>query len=42
MARDLKDLFSEAADLSERDRATLAGLLLDSLDPNPDPGVERA
>ena len=37
MARDLKDLFSEAADLSERDRATLAGL-----DPNPDPGVERA
>ena len=44
MARDLEDLFSEAADLAERDRATLAGLLLDSLDPNPDPDpvVERA
>ncbi len=26
MARNLKELFSEAADLSEHDRATLAGL----------------
>ena len=42
MARDLKELFSEAADLSENDRATLAGLLIESLDPNPDPEVDRA
>ncbi len=42
MARDLKELFSEAADLSEHDRATLAGLLIESLDPNPDPEVEGA
>ena len=42
MARDLKELFSEAVGLSEQDRATLAGLLIESLDPNPDPEVERA
>ena len=42
MARDLKELFSEAVDLSENDRATLAGLLLESLDPSPGPGVDRA
>ena len=42
MARDLNELFIEAANLSEQDRAILAGLLLDSLDPNPDPGVEGA
>ena len=42
MARNLKELFSEAADLSEHDRATLAGLLIESLDPNPDPKVEGA
>ena len=42
MVRDLKELFSEAVDLSEQDRATLAGLLIESLDPIPDPGVERA
>ena len=42
MARDLKELFSEAADLSEQDRATLAGLLIESLEPNTDPEVDRA
>ena len=42
MARDLKELFNEAVDLSEKDRATLAGLLIESLDPNPDPEVEGA
>ena len=34
MARDLKKIFQEAAELPENDRATLAGLLLESLDPN--------
>ena len=42
MARDLKELFTEAADLSEQDRATLAGLLIESLEPSPEPEVERA
>ena len=42
MARNLKELFSEAADLSENDRATLAGRLIESLDPNPDPETDRA
>lgn len=35
-------LFKEAAGLDEGDRATLAGLLLESLDELPDPGVEAA
>ena len=42
MARELNELFREAADLSEQDRATLAGLLIESLDPKPDPGVDQA
>ena len=42
MARDLKELFQEATELSEQDRATLAGLLIESLDPKPDPGVDQA
>ena len=42
MARDLKELFNEAVDLSEKDRATLAGMLIESLDPKPDPEVDRA
>lgn len=42
MAKDLKDLFCEAAELPERDRATLAGLLIDSLGPEPDAEVEAA
>jgi putative addiction module component (TIGR02574 family) len=42
MARDLKKLFREAFDLPESDRATLAGLLIESLEPAPDPEVEEA
>ena len=42
MARDLKRQFSEAFDLPESDRATLAGLLIESLEPPPDPDVDEA
>ena len=42
MARDLKRLFSEAFDLPENERATLAGLLIESLEPPPDPEVDEA
>jgi putative addiction module component (TIGR02574 family) len=41
MARDLKDVFREAFDLPESERATLAGLLIESLEPPPDPDVEE-
>ncbi len=42
MARDLKKLFRDAFDLPESERATLAGLLIESLEPPPDPDVEEA
>ena len=42
MARDLKKIFQEAAELPENDRATLAGLLLESLDPKPTPAIKAA
>ena len=42
MTRDLKELFQEAARWPERDRATLAGLLIESLEPAPEPDVEAA
>ena len=42
MTRKLNELFREAAQLPERDRATLAGLLIESLDPGPEPDVEAA
>lgn len=42
MERNLKDVFHEAAQLPERDRATLAGLLIETLDPIPEPEVEAA
>ena len=42
MARDFKKLFRDAFDLPESDRATLAGLLIESLEPAPDPEVEEA
>jgi putative addiction module component (TIGR02574 family) len=42
MARDLKKLFREAFDLPESERATLAGLLIESLEPAPDHDVEEA
>ena len=41
MARDLRKMFREAFELSEGDRATLAGLLIESLEPPPDPDVEE-
>ena len=42
MPRDFKDIFRDAADLPERDRATLAGLLIESLEGEPDPDIEAA
>jgi putative addiction module component (TIGR02574 family) len=36
------DLFKKASDLPEEDRATLAGLLIESLDPETDEGVEES
>jgi putative addiction module component (TIGR02574 family) len=42
MARDFREIFRDAADLPEHDRATLAGLLIESLEAEPDPGVEAA
>ena len=42
MARNLEELFHEAARLPESDRAALAGLLIESLDPAPEADVEAA
>ena len=42
MIRNLEELFLEAAQLPERDRATLAGLLIESLEPAPEADVEAA
>jgi putative addiction module component (TIGR02574 family) len=42
MARDLKELIRDAVELSESDRATLAGVMLESLDPQPTPEVKAA
>ncbi|MBI1956602.1 MAG: addiction module protein [Acidobacteria bacterium] len=42
MPRNLKELFHEATQLPEQDRATLAGLLIESLDPAPEPDVPAA
>jgi putative addiction module component (TIGR02574 family) len=42
MNRDLKTLILEAAELPESDRATLAGVMLESLDPKPTPEVKAA
>jgi len=42
MERNLKEVFREAAQLPERDRATLAGLLIETLDPVSEPDVEAA
>ena len=41
MARDLKQVFEEAFNLPESERATLAGLLIESLEPAPVPEVEE-
>jgi putative addiction module component (TIGR02574 family) len=42
MARDVKELIREAVELSESDRATLAGAMLESLEPRPTPEVKAA
>lgn len=42
MERNLKEILNEAAKLPVRDRATLAGLLIESLDPVLDSYVEEA
>lgn len=42
MERNLKEVFQEAVQLPERDRATLAGLLIETLDPVSEPDVEAA
>lgn len=40
MSRDLREVFQAAFDLPETERATLAGLLIESLEPPPEPDVE--
>ena len=42
MSRTFIDVWKEAADLSEADRASLAGLLIGSLEGEPDAEVEAA
>jgi putative addiction module component (TIGR02574 family) len=42
MERTLKNVLEDAVQLSERDRATLAGLLIETLDPVSEPEVEAA
>ncbi len=42
MARNVKELIREAAALPEADRATLAGAMLESLEPQPTPEVKAA
>ena len=42
MARDVKELIREATELSEADRATLAGVMIESLDPQPTDAVKNA
>ncbi len=42
MSRTFTDLWKEASELSEKDRADLAGLLIESLEGEPDVDVEAA
>jgi putative addiction module component (TIGR02574 family) len=42
MDRNLNDVFQQAVQLPERDRATLAGLLIETLDPVSEQDVEAA
>jgi putative addiction module component (TIGR02574 family) len=42
MATELRQLFREALELTDNDRATLAGLLIESLEGDADPDVEQA
>jgi putative addiction module component (TIGR02574 family) len=42
MSKDLIEVLRDASELSEQDRATLAGLLIESLEAEADPDVEEA
>ena len=42
MATELRQLFQEALELTDKDRATLADLLIESLETPPAPDVEAA
>ena len=42
MSRNLNEVFQAATRLPERDRATLAGLLIETLDPVSEPDAEAA
>jgi len=42
MSRNVEQLFREAAELPESERVELAGLLLETIDGQPDEGVEAA
>jgi putative addiction module component (TIGR02574 family) len=42
MSKDLTEVLRDASELSEQDRATLAGLLIDSLETEADADVEEA
>ena len=42
MSTHVTELFEKASSLSEQERATLAGLLIDSLESEIDPDVEEA
>lgn len=42
MSRTFTDVWKEAAELSVEDRATLAGLLIESLEGEPDSDIEAA
>jgi putative addiction module component (TIGR02574 family) len=42
MPKDFNEIFRDAAELSEHDRATLAGLLIESLEGERDPDAEAA
>ena len=42
MARDVRELIREAAELSPEDRATLAGVMIESLDPQPTDTIKAA
>lgn len=42
MSKTFTQVWQEAAELTEEERASLAGLLIDSLESEADPGVEEA
>ena len=42
MSRTLTEVWQEAAELTEQERASLAGLLIESLEGEPDSDVEQA